>query len=103
MWLLENWAEWMQCPSHKLGYPSQSLCISSGGASGVDEFEIMCDGADISCAISLDSIIDSLSMPQRIAINHQWLKVAHHYPTHDMDIFEAYEAIMRLCNKRGVI
>jgi hypothetical protein len=103
MWLLGNWADWMQYPSHRLGYPSQSMCMSSGGASGEDEFEIMCEGADVACAISMDSVIDSLSMPQRTAINHKWLRVAHHYPTQILDYDEALDSIIRLCLKRGVM
>lgn len=103
MWLLANWADWMRVPSHKLGYPSQSMCMSSGGASGADEFDNMCDDADVACAISLDGIIDSISHPQRTAVNHVWLKVAHHYPTQILDYDEALSSIIKLCDKRGVL
>jgi hypothetical protein len=102
-WLLGNWADYMKQPSHKLGYPSKSLCMSSGGASGEDEFDIMCDEVDTKCAQAIDSIIDSLSMPQRTAVNHVWLNVTHHYPTHELDLLEAQESMIRLCVKRGVI
>ncbi len=102
-WHLANWADYMKQPSHKLGYPSKSMCMSSGGASGEDEFDIMCTDADIKCAQAIDSIIDSLSMPQRTAINHVWLSVKHHYPTQDLDLVEAHESMIRLCVKRGVI
>lgn len=103
MWLLGNWADWMKIPSSNLGYPSRSLMIASGGGSGDCEFEIMCESADTACALAIDSIIDSLTMPQRTAINHQWLKVAHHYPTQILDYDEALDHIMRLCDKRGVV
>ena len=102
-WLLGNWADYMKQPSHKLGYPSKSLCMSSGGASGEDEFDIMCDEVDTKCAQAIDSIIDSLSMPQRTAINHVWLNVTHHYPSQELDLVEAQESMIRLCVKRGVI
>jgi len=100
---LPNWADWMKQPASKLGYPSKSLCMSSGGGSSDDEFEHMCSEVDIKCAQSIDSIIDSLSMPQKTAINHVWLKVKHNYPTHEMDYAEALESIIRLALKRGVI
>jgi len=101
-WLLGNWSDYMQQPSSKLGYPSKSLCMSSGGASGEDEFEIMCDEVDTKCAQAMDSIIDSISQPQRTAINHVWLKVSHHYPTQSMDYEEAIESILKLAHKRGL-
>lgn len=102
-WHLSNWCDWMRRDTHKLGYPAKSLMIASGGASGIDEFECMCDDADTNAASLLDAIIDSISMPQRTAINHQWLKVAHHYPTHALDIDEAYTAIIKIADKRGLI
>ena len=102
-WHLENWSDWMRRDTNKLGYPSKSLMIASGGSSGADEFEIMCDDADTNAATTIDSIIDSISAPQRTAINHQWLKVVHHYPTHELDILEAYNAIIVIANKRGLM
>ena len=102
-WLLENWAIWMRHDAHKLSYPSKSLCMSSGGASGDDEFENMCEDADLHCAQGMDSIVDSISKPQRTAINHVWLSVAHHYPTQALDYEEAIESLVKLCNKRGLI
>lgn len=102
-WLLENWVDWMRRDTHKLGYPAKSLMIASGGGSSTEEFEIMCDDADAHAASMLDAIIDSISMPQRTAINHQWLKVAHHYPTNDLDLDEAYTAIIKIADRRGLI
>lgn len=102
-WLLENWSEWMARDTHRLGYPAKSMMIASGGGSSIEEFEIMCDDADSNAATQIDSIIDSISMPQRTAINHQWLKVAHHYPTQELDIDEAYTAIIKIADRRGLI
>lgn len=101
-WLLGNWADYMKQPSHKLGYPSKSLFLATGGGSSDDEFDAMCDEVDANCAQSLDSIIDSISQPQRTAINHVWLKVAHHYPTQDLDYEEAIVSILKLTVKRGL-
>lgn len=101
-WQLENWALYMKRPSSKLGYPSKSMCISSGGVSGVDEFELMCEESDTQCAITMDSIIDSISQPCRVAINHHWLGVAHHYPTQLLDYDIALGQILKLARKRGL-
>jgi hypothetical protein len=101
-WLLANWADFMRQPSSKLGYPSKSLCLATGGGSSDDEFDAMCDEVDTQCAQAIDSIIDSITLPQRTAINHQWLNVAHHYPTQELDLVEALENIIRLANKRGL-
>lgn len=102
-WHLENWADYMKRDSNKLGYPQRSLCIAGGGGSVRDAFDIMCDEADIVSAKAMDSIIDSISKPQRAAINHVWLKVGHHYPTQELDYDEALTAIIRLANKRGLM
>lgn len=101
-WHLGNWADYMKQPSSKLGYPSKSLCMSSGGASGEDEFDILCNEADVNVAKTMDGIIDSITLPQRVAVNHVWLNVKHHYPTQELDLEEAYKNIIKLCLKRGV-
>ena len=100
---LENWADFMRKPTHKLGFPSKSLCISESSGSSDDEFEIMCEDMDMTSAIKIDSMIDSLKPPQRVAINHQWLKCSHVYPTQDMDYSDAVEALLLLADKRGLI
>lgn len=103
-WHLSNWSQWMQSSdTNRLGYPKKSLMIASGGGSSDDEFEAMCEAADVTCAIALDSIIDSITKPQRTAINHVWLKVAHHYPTQELDYEEAIFHILKIAIKRGVM
>lgn len=101
-WHLANWADYMRQPSSKLGYPSKSLMIASGGGSSDEEFDIMCEEVDTKCAQAMDGIIDSITQPQRTAINHVWLKVSHHYPTQDLDYLEALEHINKLADKRGL-
>jgi hypothetical protein len=102
-WHLENWTEWMSRDTVKLGYPAKSLMVIGGGAVGADDFEILCDSADSHAASMIDAIIDSISLPQRTAINHQWLKVTHHYQTQDLDILEAYDAIIKIADRRGLL
>ena len=100
---LENWRDYMQTSSSKLGYPSRSLCMSSGGASGADEFELMCESADLNSAMAIDAIIDGLIKPQRVAINHTWLRVSLRHPAHEYDLLDAYKNIMKIADRRGVI
>lgn len=102
-WHLGNWADWMRQDSSHLGYPKRSLMIASGGGTSVDAFEIMCDEVDAKCAEQIDALIDSLRPPQRTAINHQWLKVKHHYPTQEYDLEMAYLSLSEMADKRGII
>jgi hypothetical protein len=100
---LENWAHWMRSDREQLGYPRRSLMISSGGASSIDAFEIMCDEADAKAAKQIDALIDSLVSPQRVAINHHWLQVKHCYPTQEYDLEMAYAELISMANKRGIV
>jgi len=100
-WHLDNWSIMLKTTSGlKLGYPSKSLILQGGGGSCADEFEIMCDEVDLKCGEAMDGIIDSISQPQRTAINHVWMSVPHHYPTQELDYDEALESITKLAIKR---
>lgn len=102
-WHLQNWADWMRRPSNRLGYPTHSLCIASGGGSTVDAFEIMCEEVDAKCARAMDAMIDSLPPNQAMAINHKWL--ASVYRMRDMET--AYEMaldnLLTMAERRGMI
>jgi len=71
--ILEDWKLWMQQPSHKLGYPSKSSCIMTGGESANDAFEIMLEESDLKTVMAVDSIIDSLPQLQIMALNARYL------------------------------
>ena len=45
--IIENWSIWMKKPTHKLGFPSKSLVMMSGGASTSDSFEELITGNSI--------------------------------------------------------
>ena len=45
--ILDDWALYMKSDNHKLGYPSKSLGMSSGGESTEDEFESMLSAMDL--------------------------------------------------------
>ena len=102
-WHLENWRDYMRRPSSKLGYPSRSMVVASGGDSAVDVFEEMCESADATSAMTMDAMIDSLKTPQRVAIYHQWLKTNHYYPTQEYDYDEAISSLAKMADKRGLV
>lgn len=101
-WHLGNWAVYMQHDNARLGAKISSL-YGSGGVSGEDEFEIMCEVADKKAAQAIDACIESLKKPQRTAINHVWLGVAFFWPTHDMDYDDAINSLLSLAEKRGMV
>lgn len=63
----------MKSSSHKLGYPSKSLGMSSGGESTSDEFEHMVSAMDKSNVRTISAIIDSLEHGQREALYAKYL------------------------------
>ena len=48
MQILDDWALYMKSDNHRLGYPSKSVGLSSGGESTVDSFDEMIDIQDLS-------------------------------------------------------
>lgn len=102
-WHLENWRDYMQGDSSKLGAPTHSLVFVSGGTSTKDSFEIMCEKMDIANAREIDIIIDGLKPPQVVAIHHHWLQTKHCYPTQEMDYELGLEAIAKIADRRGII
>lgn len=73
MQILDDWALWMKSDNHRLGYPSKSIGLSSGGESTVDSFDEMIDIQDLSNVHVVDSVIHSLPSEQQDAIYHKYL------------------------------
>tara|TARA_R110000787_G_scaffold208328_1_gene318261 strand:- start:1214 stop:1540 length:327 start_codon:yes stop_codon:yes gene_type:complete len=71
--ILEDWARWMKTDSHKLGYPSKTSYLSSGGESTSDVFEHMLKESDNNNVKILNACIDSLPKGQIQAIHYKWL------------------------------
>tara|TARA_R110000822_G_scaffold39297_4_gene108042 strand:+ start:406 stop:729 length:324 start_codon:yes stop_codon:yes gene_type:complete len=72
MVLLEDWAVFMKHDNTKLGYPSKSLGMSTGGESS-EAFDDMIGVADNKNVITLNAIVHSLPKEQRDAIYARWL------------------------------
>lgn len=72
--ILEDWALYMKVDNHKLGYPSKSILINSGGESSNEVFEQMIDDMDFHNVQAMDAIIDSLEPLQKQAVYARYLK-----------------------------
>ena len=68
---LTEWAEWMKADNTKLGYPSKSLMLSSGGAS--TSFDDMCEVLDNTISKAIDAILEGVTISQRLAVHHYHL------------------------------
>ena len=105
-WHLENWADCSKGGNEaeiaKHGYPKASLMLMGGGAVGEDDTEIAGDAADANAASSIDSIIYSLRKPQITAIEYQYGISKHFWLTHEMDLLEAKEAMIKIASRRGI-
>jgi hypothetical protein len=71
--ILEDWSLWMKHDIHKLGYPSKSIGMSSGGESTSEVFEEMCSAQDMSNIRTIHAIIHSLEQGQQDAIYAKYL------------------------------
>ena len=71
--IIEDWARWMDWDNHKLGYPSKSVGLSSGGESTSESFEDMCSVQDMSNIRTIHAIIHSLENGQKEAIYAKYL------------------------------
>ncbi|CAB4126371.1 hypothetical protein UFOVP89_26 [uncultured Caudovirales phage] len=71
--ILDDWKLYMKSSSHRLGYPSKSLGMSSGGESTEDEFEHMVNAMDKANVRTLDAIIHSLDKGQQQALYAKYL------------------------------
>jgi len=71
--ILDDWKLYMKSSNHRLGYPSKSLGMSSGGESTTDEFEHMVSAMDKQNVRTIDAIIHSLDKGQQEAIYAKYL------------------------------
>src|SRR5210317_1520251 len=70
--LLDKWKLYMKYDNHKLGYPSKSIGMLSGGASG--SFDDMYDEVEDDNIRTVDAVIHSLPKDQQEAIYARYLK-----------------------------
>jgi hypothetical protein len=104
MQILSDWARHCKNynPARKLGYPTHSMALVSGGESTSDVFETMCAEADMHNVKAIDALIDGLHENQAQSIRARFLgeKKPMFYETH---LRFATEALIKLCNKRNIV
>ena len=97
--ILDDWALWMKSDNHKLGYPSKSIGMSSGGESTSESFSEMCSAQDMSNIRTIDAIIHSLDKSQQDAIYTRYLdakpKIDHHW-----QLEMAYDNLLTIAERR---
>ena len=102
---LEIWAEWMSHDDEKLGYPSHSLVVLSGGGAWGNYIEDQKVEFDQKTAEAVDALYDSLTTSQRIAIDH--FHIAAVWTSNRTNIADDYaHALMRIeigLRDRGLI
>lgn len=99
MQILTNWANWMRQDSHRLGYPSKSSFLSSGGASTEDTFELMLSDMDLEHCRTMDAIIDSLEPTQKKAIYSRFLNEKKSID-YSYQLEKAFSNLLPLASKR---
>jgi hypothetical protein len=101
MEILADWQRWMRRPSCKLGYPTKSAFLQSGGESTSDAFEIMLAASDFRNVIAIDSIITGLPKVQVTAINARFLE-CRKPPDYENQLSMAIDNILTIAQKRGI-
>lgn len=73
-WHLLGWAERIRSWAPNIGYPGRAAGLSTGGGSGDDSFEHLCEEADGYAARTCEAIIDNLPDPRhRSVLSHVYL------------------------------
>lgn len=102
-WHLDNWRKWMRGYSYSSGYPTRSSMFNSGGISGDDAFDNLCQDADTQAARIIDSIIDGLEQRQQCAIHNIYLASVWRFRGDPVEIFcDAVEQMWRKAQVRGL-
>ena len=99
--ILDDWSLWMHSPSHKLGYPSKSLGMISGGESTSDVFEEMVSEMDMNNVRTIDAIISSLPKDQKDAVYARYLKTAK-YDDYEYQLGLAFDNLLSMASRRIV-
>lgn len=80
--VLDDWAKWMRRPGSKLGYPTKSAFLSSGGGSSANAYQEMLSESNFKNVLKIDALITSLPKDQRESINAKYLgskEPSNHY------------------------
>lgn len=70
---LVAWAEYTRQWRPNIGYPRRSAGLSTGGGSGDEAFDHLCDAADKYAAQAADAIVNALPPPYSAILCHTYL------------------------------
>jgi hypothetical protein len=98
--ILDDWKKHMKPLNHRLGYPSRSLGMSSGGESTEDEFEHMLDKMDKENVRIVHIIIfNNLPIGQKQAILAKYLKEKPPI-AYEWQLDMAYDNLLTMAGKK---
>ncbi len=103
--LLSLWAERVEAWRPTLGYPSRSAGLSTGGGSGDDAFEHLCEQADGFAARTVEGIVDNMPLPLRSVLMHVYLRSVFRYArVHDPAVVlrEALDHFWGVAQSKGL-
>jgi hypothetical protein len=99
--LLEQWAEWQRGYRVRIGFPTRSCAMQSGGLGSFDE---MCDEAQSYRCRAVDACIDDLSVPaQRAAIHRRYLSAVYRMRDYENALADAHVQLARAFRRKGII
>ncbi len=101
--LLEIWAEAQQRWRPNVGYPRRSAGLSSGGGSGEDAFDHLCEQADGFVAKTVEGIVDNLPIGYKAILTHTYLASVYAFRLDPEDALRgALTDFWRLAKAKGL-
>lgn len=97
--LLDDWAKWMHYDNHKLGFPTKSVGLSSGGSSNEDTFDEMIDDLDNENVKTINAIIHSLQTEEVKAIYARYLHTKKPF-YYEIKLQFALDKLLKLAEQR---
>lgn len=102
--LMEDWADWQRGYRLKLGYPTKSAGIESGG--GSTSFDDLCDESDAEVMRKVDACVNDLPPIQRAAVCKRYgIAAVFRFPRQNYEavLVEAHVALTEAFRKKGVV
>jgi hypothetical protein len=88
-WHLQNWRDWQSRYHLGGGYPGHSAMLATGGVSGEDAFQHLCDQADTLAAKITDAIVSDMEAIHQTAIHHFYCARIWRFRTDPMELLTA--------------
>ena len=101
--LMEDWADWQRGYRLKLGYPTKSAGIESGGGSA--SFDDLCDESDAEVMRKVDACVNDLPPIHRAAVCKRYgIAAVFRFPRQNYEdaLCEAHVALMAAFSKKGI-